>query len=133
MEKLVLRHDKVPAEVSLINYDDAMQIAPAAGSPECTVQLACHCGGRITHGLCEERLYSVLEFMVTRYLCVLTMNVELEFNLIKTGLLLRHKLTCEVLFWFYPARTNLKLKLNDLRLLQMSLCQTHASLKLLTF
>lgn len=54
MEKLVLRHDKVPAEVSLINYDDAMQIAPAAGSPECTAQLACHCGGRITHGLCEK-------------------------------------------------------------------------------
>lgn len=43
MEKLVLRCDKAPAEVSLINYDEAMQIVPgAAGSPACTVQLACH-------------------------------------------------------------------------------------------
>lgn len=32
MEKLVLRHDEAPAEVSLINYDEAMQIRPAAGS-----------------------------------------------------------------------------------------------------
>lgn len=54
MEKLVLRHDKVPAEVSLINYDEAMQIVPAAGSPASTVQLARHCGGRLTHGLGEQ-------------------------------------------------------------------------------
>lgn len=32
MEKLVLRHDEEPAEVSLINYDEAMQIRPTAGS-----------------------------------------------------------------------------------------------------
>ena len=32
MEKLVLRHDEVPAEVSLIYDDEAVQIAPAAGS-----------------------------------------------------------------------------------------------------
>lgn len=31
MEKLVLRHDEAPAEVSLINHDEAMQIRPAAG------------------------------------------------------------------------------------------------------
>lgn len=58
MEKLVLRHEKVPAEVSLINYDDAMQIAPAA-------QLACHCGGRITHGLDEKWLHLLVKFKVT--------------------------------------------------------------------
>lgn len=40
MEKLVLRHDEAPAEVSLINYDEAMQIGPAARSLACTVQLA---------------------------------------------------------------------------------------------
>lgn len=47
MEKLVLRHDKAPAEVSLMNYDEAMQIAPAAGSPACTVQLAHHCAATV--------------------------------------------------------------------------------------
>lgn len=40
MEKLVLRHDEVPAEVSLINYDEAMQIGPTARSLACTIQLA---------------------------------------------------------------------------------------------
>lgn len=40
MEKLVLRHDEAPAEVSLINYDEAMQIGPAATSLACTIQLA---------------------------------------------------------------------------------------------
>lgn len=38
MEKLVLRHDEVPAEV--INYDEAMQIGPTARSLACTIQLA---------------------------------------------------------------------------------------------
>lgn len=42
MEKLVLRHDEAPTEVSLRNDDEAMQIRPAAGSPACTVVLACH-------------------------------------------------------------------------------------------
>lgn len=50
IEKSVFKRDKVPAEVSLINYDEGMQISPAAGSPACTVQLACHCGGRRTLG-----------------------------------------------------------------------------------
>lgn len=54
MEKLVLGHDKVPAEGCLINYDEAMQIAPAAGSPACTVQLVQHCGGRLILGLGEQ-------------------------------------------------------------------------------
>lgn len=54
LEKSVLRHDEAPAEVSLINYDIAMQIVPAAGSPACTVQLACHCGGRLILGLDEQ-------------------------------------------------------------------------------
>lgn len=39
MEEWLLEHDKAPAEVSLINYDEAMQIAPAAGSLACTVKL----------------------------------------------------------------------------------------------
>ena len=47
MEKLVLRHDKAPAEVSLMNYDEGMQIAPAAGSSTCTVQLARYCGAAV--------------------------------------------------------------------------------------
>ena len=38
MEKLVLRHDEAPAEMSLINYDEAMQIGPAAGSLSQSVQ-----------------------------------------------------------------------------------------------
>lgn len=40
--------------MSLINYDEAMQIAPAAGSPARTVQLARHRGGRLILGLGEQ-------------------------------------------------------------------------------
>lgn len=54
IEKLVLRHDEAPAEVSLINYDEAMQIVPAAGSQACTVQLGCHRGGTLALGPGEQ-------------------------------------------------------------------------------
>lgn len=55
MEKLVLRHDEEPAEVSLINYDEAMQIRPTAGSRiGCTVQLARRRGGRLRLRLGEQ-------------------------------------------------------------------------------
>lgn len=52
VEKLLLRHDKVPAEVYLINCDGAMQTAPA--SPACADQLAPRCGGRLIPGLAEQ-------------------------------------------------------------------------------
>lgn len=54
MEKLFFRHDEAPTQMSLINYDKAMQIRPIAGSLACTIQLAHHCGSRLKLCLGEQ-------------------------------------------------------------------------------
>lgn len=59
---------KRPAEVSLINYDEAMQIEPAAGSPACTVQLARRCaGGRLILGLGEQLIRLLLKYILVSH------------------------------------------------------------------